>query len=272
MTHIDPADPAVDPVHLVATYLDDIAVEAVAAAAVPPASRLRTVAGELLDELLADERTPPPLVERDADAVRLVDEVLADTVGLHHVGRAEAAEAVVRALLGVPTVTLHDDGRIEVDWHDTPTHRPRACLVARDFVDDLVERLQPEPELTDGDLLDHLADAIDAAHDARPVADAAPELTAKTHTIVDEEGVMIDVTTGVSAPYVALIATHYGKTSGPVAGLDAAAARRLTQRLTDAIADAPEFDPADPSTYPCATRRDCGCEGIGSTACPGRDA
>lgn len=143
MTHIDPADPAVDPVELIAHTLDAVALDAVANRSTPSATVLRSIAGDLLDELLADERTPPPAVERDVDAVRIVDEVLRDSLGLE---RIDAAEAVVRALLGIPTVTRHDDdGRLTVDWHDTPSHRPRACIVARDLLDDIVERLQPEP-------------------------------------------------------------------------------------------------------------------------------
>ena len=93
-----------------------------------------------------------------------------------------------------------------------------------------------------------------------------------THVIVDEEGVMLDVITGVSPPYVVLLTTHGTAGPGAVFGLDAPAARRLAQRLTTAADDAPEFDPDDPATYPCATRRDCGCTDTGLRSCPGRDA
>jgi hypothetical protein len=248
VTHIDPAEPAVDPVELIARTLDAVALDAVANRSTPSATVLRSVAGDLLDELLADERTPPPAVERDADAVRIVDEVLVELLGCtaHDDTHHAIAERIVRALLGIPAVTIeHDTGRLSVDWQDTPSHRPRACIVARDLLDDLVERLQPEPSdpvenhATDDALVAELADAIEADRAAAPLVEAAPELTAQTHTIVDEEGVMLDVTTGVSAPYVALITTHYGKTSGPVAGLVAEAARRLAGRLTAAADDAP---------------------------------
>lgn len=33
--------------------------------------------------------------------------------------------------------------------------------------------------------------------------------------------------------------------------------------------DPPEFDPDDPTTYPCAYRGDCGCVGTGLLSCPG---
>jgi hypothetical protein len=35
---------------------------------------------------------------------------------------------------------------------------------------------------------------------------------------------------------------------------------------------APEFDPDDPATYPCATGHDCGCTDTGLRSCPGWDA
>lgn len=56
----------------------------------------------------------------------------------------------------------------------------------------------------------------------------------RTHVIVDEEGVALDVVTGVEPPYVVLLATHEAALYGPVFGLDAPAARRLAARLTDA--------------------------------------
>lgn len=69
-----------------------------------------------------------------------------------------------------------------------------------------------------------------------------------THVIVDEEGVMLDVVTGVSPPYVVLLATHGTVGPGAVFGLDAAAARRLAQRLTDA-ANTHEPDMIDVTTF-----------------------
>lgn len=187
MTHIDPAAPAVDPVHLVATHLDRVAMDALANGYTPSAKVLRIVAGELLDELLADDRTPPPAVERDADAVRLVADILADEVSTSPEDLARIASDVVGALLGIPTVTMHyDTGRIEVDWQDTPTHRPRACIVARDFVDDLVERLQPEPSdpvenhatPDDDAFLAELGDAIAEDLAAQHLTHAAPAIRA----------------------------------------------------------------------------------------------
>lgn len=94
---------------------------------------------------------------------------------------------------------------------------------------------------------------------------------ARTHVIVDEEGVMLDVVTGVEPPYVVLVATHLPDRPGAVFGLDAPAARRLAERLIAAADDSPEFDPARPATYPCATGRDCGCDGTGRAGCPGRE-
>jgi len=141
VTHIDPATPAVDPVELIARYLDDVALDAVANRAGPTATQLRAAATELLDDLLAgDEPEPapaPPIVERDTDAVRIVEHILAT-----HTHPRPIADAIVEALFGIPTVTRHDDGRVTVDWQDTPTHRPRACIVARDLLDDIAELLE----------------------------------------------------------------------------------------------------------------------------------
>ena len=91
--------------------------------------------------------TDPPVVERDEDAVRLVEDIIdATSTTTEHPGAIIPSErtgpAIVEALFGRPTVTMHyDTGRIEIDWQDTPTHRPRACIVARDLLDDIVERL-----------------------------------------------------------------------------------------------------------------------------------
>ncbi len=175
-----------DPVDLVARALDDVATAAVANAGVPSAAALRTIAGEVLDELLAEPLEPPPAVERHADAVRLVEDTIdATSTFVQTANRSDrvaipterTGPAIVEALFGIPTVTLHDDGRLEVDWHDTPTHRPRACIVARDLLDDIVERLNGErtPSNHDG-LLDALGDAIARAHEARPLVEAAPAL------------------------------------------------------------------------------------------------
>lgn len=203
MTHIDPAEPAVDPVELIARALDDVAVAALQNGGQPSAAALRTIAGEVLDELLAEPLEPPPVVERDADAVRLVEDIIdatsadASMDGIRvAVPTERTGRAIVEALFGRPTVSLPEDGRIVIDWQDTPSHRPRACIVARDLLDDIVERLNGErtpsnggeihatPQVTEASnpdrdtLLDALGDAIARAHDARPLVDAAPALTA----------------------------------------------------------------------------------------------
>ena len=191
-----------DPVDVVARALDDVAPAAAANAGAPSAAALRSIAGEVLDELLAEPVEPPPVVERDEDAVRLVEDIIdATSTTTEHPGAIIPSErtgpAIVEALFGRPTVTMHyDTGRIEIDWQDTPTHRPRACIVARDLLDDIVERLNGErtpsngveihatPQVTEASnpdrdtLLDALGDAIARAHDARPLVDAAPALAA----------------------------------------------------------------------------------------------
>lgn len=78
-------------------------------------------------------------VETDRDAVRIAADVITQLLARDVPLTAEdAAEHVVRALLGTPTVTRRADGRLVVDWHDEPGHEPRAALVARSLLDELV--------------------------------------------------------------------------------------------------------------------------------------
>ena len=190
-----------DPVDVVARALDDVATAAAANAGAPSAAALRTIAGEVLDELLAEPLEPPPVVERDLDAVRLVEDIIdatsadASMDGIRvAVPTERTGRAIVEALFGRPTVSLPEDGRLVIDWQDTPSHRPRACIVARDLLDDIVERLNGErtpsnvveihatPQVTEASnpdregLLDALGDAIARAHEARALVEAAPAL------------------------------------------------------------------------------------------------
>lgn len=195
-----------DPVDVVARALDDVATAAAANAGAPSAAALRSIAGEVLDELLAEPVEPPPVVERDEDAVRLVEDIIDATSDVsvsnipHRVPTERTGPAIVEALFGRPTVSLPEDGRIVIDWQDTPTHRPRACIVARDLLDDIVERLNGERTPSEpvenhavvdvvirsnaalrdfaglAELTTELGAAIAASDAARTVADAAPPL------------------------------------------------------------------------------------------------
>lgn len=86
------------------------------------------------------EEARPPVVETDRDAVRIVEAVVADCIAgdVQNSAITTIAEEVVRALLGVPTLHRRPDGTLVADWHDTPERTPRAALVARPLLDDIV--------------------------------------------------------------------------------------------------------------------------------------